>query len=293
MADYIKICLMNIKLIDLIWSNPKLTKLTEYSYGVEETGEWKTIFTKMYKNMMFKKFENRLEISGSLHYLKNDGVHNCDDFTPLDCINTIISFCNLFGITPELCKITALEFGLNIELPMNIKDFLSHLRFLGRKQFRRDKVYDDAYFVGTSYFGLKIYNKSIQFPKFTPPNLLRIEWTTKESKFLNSNKIFTLDDLLNPETYIKCSEIILKKWNDLIIFDSLKSGKEYFYTEFWLNILDNSCRETFSRKKKRYYQLLGRNSIHSKTFRQILKKVQDFNHVTFSTVLSNLNYVQL
>lgn len=93
MIDFIKFEIKDETLGNTVWENSDLEYLSETDYLNRHTGEVKTIQKKTHRNLIFAKYDNRLEISGSLHKYRNNGIHNADDFSISDCIKTINSLC--------------------------------------------------------------------------------------------------------------------------------------------------------------------------------------------------------
>ena len=70
MIDFIKIKISDEALINQVWNNEIL--IYEGKSEKRFDDEIKELFSKSYKNLYFTKFQNRLEIKGSLHYFFND-----------------------------------------------------------------------------------------------------------------------------------------------------------------------------------------------------------------------------
>lgn len=88
MLDLLKFRITDAALINTVWDND----LLEYVGKSERLfiDEIKEKQTKKYKNLYFVKYQNRLEISGSIHYYYNNELHNADDFYIEFCINAIL-----------------------------------------------------------------------------------------------------------------------------------------------------------------------------------------------------------
>ena len=110
MIDGIKFTLDGKEANDL-WNNPLLVLAGEN--------------IKKYCGLIFKKRRNAVEVSGSLHKLKNDGKHNCDDFSFLDfcyILDRVISVMLL--LNPDITVFNRFEFGVNVQLPFCPQRFL-------------------------------------------------------------------------------------------------------------------------------------------------------------------------
>lgn len=285
MLDYIKIIIVYTLQIDEVWNHSDLVYHSEHTYLNKSDGNLKTVGKKSYLNLNFTRYENRLEIDGSLHKLFNAGLHNANDLTVTDCINTINKFCMQFRIDPQLCNVIGLEFGVNITAPGNVSDLVKWLRFHHRNPFVKFPKLEQCYFAGTDYFGVKAYNKTLQFPQYAEPNMFRFEGKTRQSKYVVSKGIKTLKDLTNPAIYRLLSGVILSEWENVLIFDKrTKKGVKFCNTDFWLEILESNHRNTFIKSKKRYYKLLGRNGLQNLIYTAIDKKLKLLNECANSTI---------
>ncbi|MBL1219375.1 hypothetical protein JET18_00875 [Chryseobacterium sp. L7] len=285
MLDYIKIIIVDTLQINEVWNHSDLIYHSEHTYLNKSDGTLKKVGKKSYLNLNFTRYENRLEIDGSLHKLFNTGLHNANDFTVTDCINTINKFCMQFGVDPELCNVIGLEFGINVTAPNNVSDLVKWLRFHHRKQFVKFPKLEQCYFAGTDYFGVKAYNKTLQFPQYAEPNIFRFEGKTRQSKYLVLKGIKTLKDLTDPTIFRLLSDVILAEWGNVLIFDKrTKKGVKFCNTDFWLEILESNHRNTFIKSKKRYYKLLGRNGLQNLIYTVIDEKLKLLNECANSTI---------
>ena len=293
MLDYIKIEIKDPLQINEIWSHSDLVYSSEHTYLNKSDGNLKTVGKKSYLNLNFTRYENRLEIDGSLHKLFNSGLHNANDFTVSDCIKSIDKLCLQFAINPELCHVNNLEFGVNVTAPGNVSDLVKWLRFHHRNPFVKFPKLEQCYFAGTDYFGVKAYNKTLQFPQYAAPNLFRFEGKTRQSKYLVSKGIKTLKDLTAPAIYRLLSGVILSEWGNVLIFDKrTKKGVKFCNTDFWLEILENSHRNTFVNTKKKYYKILGKKGLQNLIYSAIEKKLTLLNECANSTVSDRGNLIK-
>ena len=220
---------------------------------------------KSFKNLIFKKTDYCLEISGSLHKYFNEGLHNSNDFSVFHCIKLISEICNNFKINPNLCKVSSLEFGVNVVLQLPVTDVINWLRFYKTKQFAKTQTSLEYFlFAGSYYFGIKAYYKTIHFPIHCDGNVFRFEWKKRESKYLKEKGVFTFADLQKPSNYLLFSNILCTAWNDVLIFDKrTKKGAKYLNTDLWLDFRDKHHRNTFNLKREKYYKILGKNNLHN------------------------------
>ncbi|QBO57445.1 hypothetical protein [Chryseobacterium salivictor] len=285
MLDYIKFEIKNTDLIKRIWSHSDLVYKSEHSFVNKNTGEIRTVDNRQYVNLILSKHPNKLEVSGSLHKLFNNGLHNANDFTVNDCINTLENLVSRFGLVPDDCYINNLEFGVNFETPGNVSEVVKWLRFHNKNQFIKYPDLAECYFAGTSYFGVKAYNKTLNYPEYAQPNLMRFEGKTRQSKYLLSKGIETLSDLLKPTTYSVLLKVLLSEWNNVLIFDKrTKKGKRFCNTDFWLEILENNHRNTFVNTKKKYYKMLGEKGLQNLIYKRISDKLDQLKICAVSTI---------
>jgi len=282
MIDNFKTVTFNPRQINKIWNNTSLLYKSDKDYRVED--EVRNVEVRMYKNLIFKKFFNRLEISGSIHYFFNDGLHNANDFNVTDCISTFKEIIKHFNIRSKLFKVIGLEYGCNIHPQKEVNQVLSSLRFYGKKKIIESLEYKNFYIAGTKYKSVKIYNKTQDCPKYAKPNVLRFEVKTNESQFLRTLGINTLKNLLSRSIYKRLAESILTEWNNILIFDfDVIELREKHITEYWLDAIINKSRNTFTNRKKEYLKSLPKNSLFYNLQKQLENKTGEFIHCAYLT----------
>ncbi|WP_332030837.1 hypothetical protein [Kaistella sp.] len=288
MLDFIKFKIKDKELVNKIWGHSDLNYKSEHNFVNKSTGEIKEVCNKQYYNIIFSRCEDQIEVSGSLHKLFNNGLHNANDYTVSNCIRTIENFCSRFTIEPCRCHINSLEFGVSIQSPENVSEVVKWLRFHNKNQFNKYPDLSECYFAGSSYFGVKAYNKTLNYPKYAMPNLMRFEGKTRQSKYLQSKKIYTLADLINPSIYNMLSQLLLAEWGNVLIFDKrTKKGVKFCNTDYWLDIINTNHRNTFVNSRNRYYKLLGKNGIQNLIYKRISEKLGELNGCADSTNLEN------
>ena len=282
MIDFIKIKITDEALINQVWSN----EILEYDGKSEKrfNEELKELVKKKYKNLYFTKYQDRIEISGSLHYFFNNGIHNSNDFSVKDCINTIMQIRDLFTLDLEKCKLINLEYGVNIIPSIDVEDLVHNMMYHEKRQFNRPTKHFYYKIAGNeAYKQIKAYNKSVQFPSLCN-NTFRFEVKSKQSKYINSLDLFTLNDLAVTSTYNSLMEELIKEWDNVLLFDLSKNiDKKYLNTYFWEDILKNGCRNKFNNQKKRYYEKLGINNLHAQIRKILIQKMQSLKTVHIPT----------
>ena len=283
MIDFIKIKITDEALINQVWSN----EILEYDGKSEKrfNDELKELVKKKYKNLYFTKYQDRIEISGSLHYYFNNGIHNSNDFSVKDCINTIMQIRYLFMLDLEKCKLINLEYGVNIIPSIDVEDLVHNIMYHDKRQFTRPTKHFYYKIAGNeAYKHVKAYNKSVQFPSLCN-NTFRFEVKSKQSKYINSLDLFTLNDLAVTGTYNRLMEELIKEWDNVLLFDLSKNiDKKYLNTYFWEDILKNGNRNKFNNQKKRYYDKLGNNNLHSQIRKTLIKKMKFLKKVQIPSI---------
>ena len=270
MLDLLKFRIIDKILIDTVWNND----LLEYVGKSERLyiDEIKEKQTKKYKNLYFIKHQNRLEISGSIHYFYNDELHNADDFYIEDCISAIIQIKNLFCLDLNKCKLINLEYGVNINPIINVSDLVHNLIYHSTRQFVRTTIHYDFKQAGNeAYKQVKAYNKSVQFPHECE-NTFRFEIRTRQHKFIESLGLYSLQDLTIIENYNTLINSLLKEWDSVLLFDLSKDiNPKFFNTFFWEEAIRAKNRNRFCLQKVLYYKKLGTDNLHS-NIRNIIER---------------------
>jgi hypothetical protein len=270
MLDLFKFRITDVAQIDTVWNN----ELLEYVGKSERLyiDEIKEKQIRKYKNLIFIKYQDRLEISGSIHYFYNDELHNADDFYIEDCISAIIQIKNIFDLDLNKCKLINLEYGVNINPIINVTDLVHNLIYHSTRQFVRTTIHNDFKQAGNeAYKQVKAYNKSVQFPHECE-NTFRFEVRTREHKFLKKLGIVSLQDLVEISNYDKLITSLLNEWDNVLLFDLSKDiDTKFFNTHFWEDVLKNGNRNKFNNQKKLYYKKLGSDNLHS-NIRNIIER---------------------
>jgi hypothetical protein len=283
MLDLLKFKITDEVLIHSVWNN----NLLEYVGKSERLyiDEIKEKQTKKYKNLYFTKYQNRLEISGSIHYFFNDELHNADDFYIEYCINAIVQIKDIFKLDLNKCYLINLEYGVNINPIINVNDLIHNLIYHEKRQFARTTTYFDFKLAGNeAYKQIKAYNKSVQFPHECQ-NTFRFEVKTRQAKFIKSLGLFTMQDLTIIENYNVLIDSLLKEWDNVLLFDLSKDiNCKFFNTHFWEDILKNGSRNKFNNQKKLYYKKLGTDNLHSNIKKIIERRIKYLKCVHIPTI---------
>ncbi|WP_282073538.1 hypothetical protein [Polaribacter atrinae] len=293
-VDYVKALLKNANTDKLI-NNPKFKKTFE-SYIDEDTGEISRMILK-YLNLTIIIFRNeRVLLTGSLHYYHNKGLHNYNDFNFLDVQETIYQISNLLDVTISNVILLNIEFGVNLTPYFNPNYIINNLQLHRGKEFL--KPYDFNYKAAKHQrFWIKVYNKGKHFKQ--PNNILRIELKYKKMIDLNKLGLYTFEDLVNPSIYNNLLELLVAKWSESIVYDySIKTTGlkplektkllQYQNINYWLN-LSNQERQRQKTKLRDLSKKFGTN-IQQEVKTMILLK---WSSLFEKCILSNQSYKRL
>lgn len=166
-----------------------------------DTGEIACKIKNHYKGLTFELFKSgRIVIYGSLHKYFNNGEHNYNDFGIKELREVLNDLKSSFGNDVLEMKVTALEFGININTPFDPKRFID--RCISFSCIERSPIlktdckgFDKGISFNLTDFRIKIYNKSKQYSQ--PLNILRLENKYLRNRAFKSAGIFTLIDVLS------------------------------------------------------------------------------------------------
>lgn len=282
--DYLKLKVINTHLINFFRSHDWLYFNSNSERLILETAEIQSKDYKMYNGILFEFTEYFLYIHFKPHYYFNNNLHNANDFSAIQCIKTLNSFIDDFGINPNDLKIINIEFGLNIIIPTElilIEDLLSVLYSHGKNGFYTDRKFPFCKFsssIGLNgkanvFLIIKAYAKGIQFPEYTHRNTLRFEVKSNRKEKVNKLGIYTLNDLLQFDTYKHLSNEIIKEFNKVLIIDEyakpviskrrLTTHNERLKERYWSKLFYKS-RNVFLNNFKSYYDDLNTCKTHLK-----------------------------
>lgn len=283
MLDLLKFRITDENLIDTVWNN----ELLEYVGKSERLydDEIKEKFIKKYKNLYFTKYQNRLEICGSIHYFFNDELHNADDFYIEYCINAIVQIKNLFNLDLSKCYLINLEYGVNINPIINVTDLVHNLMYHNKRQFTRSTIHNDYKTAGNDgYKQVKAYNKSVQFPHECE-NTFRFEIRSQQAKFINSLGLYTMQDLVKIKNYDVLIKSLLEEWDNVLLFDLNKDiDTKFFNTHFWEEAIRAKNRNRFCLQRTFYYKKLGADNLHSNIRKIIERRIKYLKCVHIPTI---------
>ena len=286
MIDFIKIKIVDEELINQVWDNELLEFDSKYEKRYDDVIY--EIEKRKYLNLYFTKFQNRIEISGSIHYFFNDNLHNANDFSVSQCIETINFIKEIFFLDLEKCYLINLEYGVNILPKIPISELILNLIYHERNPFIRNTEHSQSRMAGFSkYKQAKAYNKGVQFPDFCNENTFRFEIKTAQAKFIKKRlRLKTVQDLTNPKNYETLINSLLAEWDKVLIFDKSKNiDIKFLNTHFWEEAILSKNRNNFNNQKRLYYKKLGADNLHLTIRNCIERKTKYLKSVHIPTII--------
>ena len=127
-VDFIKARLQGVNIPKL--TSNKLFKQTRETYIDSDFGECSKLILE-YKRLVITIYKNKVAIlTGSLHYFYNDGIHNYNNFTFTNLVNTLEEVAELLEIELKNIVLQNIEFGVNIILPFLVQNITNNLLML-------------------------------------------------------------------------------------------------------------------------------------------------------------------
>lgn len=218
------------------------------------------------------------------HYIFNDGLHNGNDFSPLESSKLIRELFKSIGIIDTEFrdfKIVNLEYGLNIKPDIHIQTLISGILYTNKKIFL-ERRYENGFFkisFTTQFKQIKAYAKGLQFAHYPhydiDKNTFRFEVKAKKHDKIKRVGIETIADLTNPIKYAGLFKSILDEWENVLIINKALDNKES-KLEYWQKLIE-SQRNKFSLAKKKYYDYLeAPNNLHHQIKCKIIDKLVQF-----------------
>jgi hypothetical protein len=282
MIDFIKVVIYNKKLINRFFNHSLLIWSSQHEKLVGEEG---VILSKKcfnYNGIEFLFSKNKLEILFRPHYYFNSNLHNANDFSIADCIAVIKEFQDTFSIDLRQFRIVNLEFGLNIQSPIDVKDLITWIKYHGRNEFRThtglsySKISSSMRADGkdNTYKMIKAYAKSLQHPNYCQGEVFRFEVKSKRYAYIKKLGITSLEGLLNPQNYDGLIDELKREFKEVLIVDhnldysdlSVRDQKllaKYLNSDKWFTYL-NQARNGFRKHFNIYHELLGKCDTHLK-----------------------------
>jgi len=282
MIDFVRVHYGDKSRLETFIMNPDNFK-EMYSVLEYHSGEISYPYRVKFENMEVVVNEKSGYIKNSIHKLNNvllEGEdHNYNDFT-YSQLCSVIDYLNTKVIDITTTKLSQLEFGLNIKIPMTAEQLISKSVLMHKfeKHSRISKYGGKGYLMSFEYYNyiIKIYDKAKQY-NLKEQNVLRFEIKFLNTKEFNSLGVFNLNDLKDKEVLNNLFQYLLKRLNELLIVDDYSEeslSKDDFeklnmYSSFvfWDKLTSANKRQTKSNHRKKYLSLLEKyNLLKTKNF---------------------------
>lgn len=226
-----------------------------------------------YKGLLFEKHRDAIYLKGSLHYFKNNGKHNWNDYDIRDHSKVISELENSFGICPKKTLIHHIEFGLLINnLSFSSKDVIDNClvhwcKGAKPKIFKYEAKRKESNFkvVKRKRYNIKIYDKALQFGL----NKRSLKLELKYHKMFDLNKLgfSSLSDSFKPEVLAMLKGLLLIKWNEIVFYDwSINTSllkdrqiidlKDYRNEKQWIKVSESGKRNEFAKTRNKYNKIV-------------------------------------
>ncbi|MBB4807006.1 hypothetical protein HNP38_002302 [Chryseobacterium defluvii] len=283
MIDFIKIYTNNKEALETNLKNKFDDTICSLNYY---TGELQYPCRRYFENMEVRITNTMAIVRNSIHKyfnMINDlGSNNYTDFYYSDMIKAFDLLQIDLDENIEDCKITNLEFGLNIRTSQSPKTLLEN-NFI---MYNFDDFSQIDTFGGYGYYKqynrreylVKIYDKGLQFR--LPYNLMRVEIKITDSKMLKNFGIYTTKDIYNKSSLKVLFNHLIKAFDEINIIDNgftdqkmphhtktfIEIGKS---SSFWREIKQNKSSSHYYDMRDRYNMLLDKYELN--TIKQELK----------------------
>ncbi|WP_438710749.1 hypothetical protein ACSTS3_18725 [Aquimarina muelleri] len=282
MIDFVRLRYLDKNRIEPFISNKnnfdKLHTVLEY-----HSGEISYPFTANISSMEIRISDKEVFVKNSLHKLYNElqkaKSQNYNDFTYSALSNTIQHLDSKL-IDLRKTRLTQLEFGLNIELPVSAESIIRENVILHKLKFHNHNEQfggrgEYKQFNHSNYY-FKIYDKAKQYQ--LDKHVIRFEIKYKSSKGFNSLGVFNIHDLKSKKLLQNLFGDLLKRFDELTIVDNITTDSKitakdkskletYLSYNYWDKLSERHNRNRKITEKKAFLSLLVKNDLlKTKTF---------------------------
>ena len=248
----------------------------------------RTTFRKHNIQLVFHQ-SGRVVIGGSLHKYHNKGRHNFNQYNAQAFEATMTQLEQETTISPDMIRITGLEYGVNITPPIPTRDILNRCFLHRGVEMEQTITRHDGKYIRAIHdaYEYKLYDKAAQY--HLPNELFRIEVKTTNWSRNRRNGITTLSD------WHKCDKTpflrnLIDRWNDVLFADPTTDYGEqwhkYTNREYWRELREGS-RTNFHRHWQRVRALsrMQGDDIQNTVANLIAETVQNLQMGTNTTFI--------
>lgn len=276
MIDFIRVHYRDKSSLESFILNPKMFPKI-YSVFEMHSEEILYPYKTNVENMEIVVNESNGYVKNSIHKLSNILVEgeeqNYNDFSYSKLCSTIDYLKdNVIDVTNK--KLTQLEFGFNLQIPISAEELISESilmhnlkRYSSIKEFR-----SNGYLLMFEHYNyiIKIYDKAKQY-NIKDRNILRFEIKFLSPKEFNQLGVYNINDLKNKEVLTSLLKYLLIRFDELLIVDDFTSDNipthdyeklnMYSSFSFWEKLRATNKRQTLLNHKKKYYLLLEKYNL--------------------------------
>lgn len=240
-----------------------------------------------YKGLILDRYAQSCKVNGSIHKYFNNGLHNYNDFTLSNYIEVLNDLSKVLNVSPEFIRIGRIEIGVNIDLDVDIYEFLSSVSML---EYKIPEALGQIGFIFKfREYDLKIYRKELDKCQRLRIELV-IKHKSKRDVIIKEFAPFcnTLEDLANSNIWRAFGLELLKVFGSIIIidkenidFDSLTPKERKLFINginpfYWRK--DWSSRQTRNNHLHRFLDIIktkGGNSIKETVRAKVEAKIKE------------------
>lgn len=229
-------------------------------------------------------YNNWIDFTGSItKYWYEENYTNLP-YSDLACV--IHSLADSLYSRPNELNLKSFEFGLNIPLekPLNALE-TTDLALNYKNKFFQDMDGDNKLSIGKrcvlQEYQLKLYSKSMQYPKEVPLEMLRYEVKVHKKRFLRPVYFDTFEDLIDKDKLIYLKQMLIETFENIILYDNSIPIEELrtfdrnlcvkWQSPAYRKSLQKTSPRTFSNQKQRLTEIIeeyGELQLKSKLIQQ-------------------------
>ena len=303
MLDMFKLRTQSQNTINSLLSNPLLSNYEKKGLDCFKINDRiKLEFRPVYED--YKKIGyNYVDLIIFPHFIKNNYLHNGDDFSPIQCIEIIKDVFKKLNLEIDEINefnLIKIEYGLNIILLQDIKTIIPQFIFYSKSSFIRNKANYSLISDTCKHKQVKVYAKGIDCLERLKVNgininTLRIELKSNQRRFIKLKP----SDLLKLETYDKLMENILKEFDSIIMLEpnldkkclnknEIKDLKKYLKINTWQEYKNSINRDLFNYNRNKYNKICAKSNSMKSEIKYLIKS--KFNEWKYSAISSTQTY---
>lgn len=229
------------------------------------------------------RYDNRIILWGSIHRFYSNG-RNYTLMKFNDLVAALYKLEDKLEIPLDKIKVKNIEIGVNLfDLPFRSSSVINGL--IATKVKRSNKMVSfckhytrskgNYYRSERDQYVYKIYDKALKHNLST--EVLRFEIQIRKRKSINSFiNVDTLKDLKSTSVGLSIIDVLCRKWNDIIVYDTNMKGQsdhlKYRNLYYWYSINDSKDKLYYHRQKLKELSRINGSNINQ----VILDKIAEY-----------------